>query len=80
MCIRDRPIPGGEIEMLSFHPITLAPIAANLIDVTRLTPDELSWLNEYHARVWAEIGPRLEGDIKEWLKDACRPLGAAETS
>ncbi len=67
-------ISGGEIDMLGFHPITLAPIAANLIVLDLLTSAERSWLNAYHARVWAEIGPRLEGEVKEWLQTACAPL------
>ena len=67
-------IPGGEIEMLGFHPITLAPIAANLIQLERLSSDELDWLNAYHARVWEEIGPRLSGAVKDWLEKACAPL------
>lgn len=68
------PIPGGEIDMLGFQPITLAPIAANLIDVNLLTHDERKWLDAYHARVWEEIGPRLQGDVKDWLRAACAPL------
>ena len=67
-------IPGGEIDMLGFHPITLAPIAANLIQLDKLTKDERDWLNAYHARVWAEIGPRLEGEVRDWLEKACAAL------
>ena len=67
-------IPGGEIDMLGFHPITLAPIAENLIDLDRLNRDEKDWLNAYHARVWSEIGPQLEGEVKAWLEQACAPL------
>ena len=67
-------IPGGEIEMLGFHPITLAPIAANLIELELLTAEERAWLNAYHARVWAEIGPRMEGEVKDWLKTACAEI------
>ena len=68
------PVPGGEIDMLGFHPITLAPIAANLIVLDMLTEAEREWLNAYHARVWAEIGPRLDGAVKDWLQQACAPL------
>jgi Xaa-Pro aminopeptidase len=39
-----------------------------------LTPDELAWLNAYHARVLREIGAFLEGAELAWLKQACAPL------
>ena len=68
------PIAGGEIDMLGFHPITLAPIAANLIVEDMLTADEREWLNAYHARVWEEIGPRLDGEVKDWLEAACQAI------
>jgi Xaa-Pro aminopeptidase len=41
-----------------------------------LEPEELIWLNCYHAHVLAKIGPQLEGADLEWLKEACAPIGA----
>jgi Xaa-Pro aminopeptidase len=63
-------IDGGERPMLGFETLTLAPIDARLIDVTLLSETERSWLNDYHARVLAEIGPRVEGDVLAWLTAA----------
>ena len=37
--------------MLGFETLTLAPIARDLIDLRLLRPDEIAWLDAYHARV-----------------------------
>ncbi|GIK48935.1 MAG: M24 family metallopeptidase [Hyphomonadaceae bacterium] len=67
-------IEGGERPMLGFETLTLAPIARELIVKKMLSKDELDWINAYHARVWAEIGPQLDGDAKAWLEAATKPL------
>jgi Xaa-Pro aminopeptidase len=56
--------------MLGFETLTLAPIDLRCIDAKLLTPAERDWLNSYHARVLAEIGPRVDGEVLEWLKAA----------
>lgn len=63
-------IEGGERPMLGFETLTLAPIDRTLVVKQLLTKEERDWLNAYHARVWAEIGPQLDGEAKTWLKDA----------
>ncbi|MFO1035174.1 MAG: aminopeptidase P family protein, partial [Hyphomicrobiales bacterium] len=67
-------IAGGEREMMGFETLTLAPIDRNLIDTRLLTREELQWLDAYHARVWREVGPQLQGEAKAWLEEACKPL------
>ena len=67
-------IPGGEREMLGFDTLTLAPFDRRLILPNLLTETEWSWINAYHARVLAEVGPLLSGDDRAWLAEACRPL------
>ena len=67
-------IKGGERPMMGFKTLTLAPINRNLIVATMLTTTERDYVNDYHARVWAEIGPSVAGDIKGWLKEACKEL------
>ncbi|MBE7732245.1 aminopeptidase P family protein [Devosia faecipullorum] len=59
---------------LDFETLTLAPIETRLIDMSMLTPSEKDWLNTFHARVWSEIGPRLEGKVKDWLQQATRAI------
>ncbi len=59
---------------LSFNTLTLCPIDCNLVDRQLLSADEVYWLNIYHTKVIAEIGPRVEPDVLEWLKIQCAPL------
>ncbi len=68
------PIEGGERPMLGFETLTLAPIDRRLIVVEMLTAAERTWLNSYHAKVLAEIGPRVEADVQAWLEAATAPL------
>jgi Xaa-Pro aminopeptidase len=68
------PVPGGERPMLSFETLTLAPIDRRLIVAEMLTRDERDWLNAYHARVAATIGPMVETEVRAWLDEVCAPL------
>ena len=61
--------------LLGFETLTFAPIDRRLIEPSLLTGAELEWLNSYHADVVDKIGPRLEGEELEWLKQACAPIG-----
>jgi Xaa-Pro aminopeptidase len=60
--------------MNAFETLTLAPIDRRLIDVTMLSPAELGWLNDYHARVAAEVRPQLDDATKLWLDQATAAL------
>jgi Xaa-Pro aminopeptidase len=68
------PVSGGERPMLSFETLTLAPIDRTLIDPALMTPDELAWLNAYHARVAATVGPMVEPEVRAWLDEVCRAV------
>jgi Xaa-Pro aminopeptidase len=72
--VREEQVPGAEKDMLGFETLTLAPIDRNLIDPALLTPPEREWLNAYHARVFAEIGPQLGDDERAWLAEATAPI------
>jgi Xaa-Pro aminopeptidase len=72
----EREIEGAEKEMLGFETLTFAPIDRRLIDPQMLGPEELVWLNCYHAHVMAKIGPELEGEDLAWLRAACAPIEA----
>jgi Xaa-Pro aminopeptidase len=67
-------IAGAEKPMNAFETLTLAPIDRRLIDVTMLSPAELGWLNDYHARVAAEVRPQLDDATKLWLDQATAAL------
>ncbi|HEV8407097.1 MAG TPA: aminopeptidase P family protein [Sphingomicrobium sp.] len=72
----EREIEGAEKDMLGFETLTFAPIDRRLIDARMLDPEELVWLNCYHAHVLAKIGPTLSGSDLEWLRAACAPIEA----
>jgi Xaa-Pro aminopeptidase len=66
---------GGERGMMSFETITLVPIDRNLIEVSLLTEPERSWVNDYHARVCATVGPLLDdAGARAWLERVTKPL------
>jgi Xaa-Pro aminopeptidase len=70
----EREVEGAEKEMLGFETLTFAPIDRRLIDPAMLEPEELAWLNCYHAHVLAKIGPTLPGADLPWLQQACAPI------
>ena len=59
---------------LDFETITLCPIDTRLILREMLSDDEVAWLNAYHMRVLAEIGPLVSAQSQDWLQQACAPL------
>ncbi|MDV5061419.1 aminopeptidase P family protein [Vibrio diabolicus] len=64
----------GDFPVLSFESLTRCPIDKRNINVDMLTRPELAWLNDYHQKVWDEISPLVEGDVKEWLRQATLPV------
>jgi len=69
------PRPGDERELLGFETLTLAPIDRALVDLALMTPEEIRWLDAYHARVLGEIGPLVDPATRTWLEGATAPLG-----
>ena len=61
-------------EFMGFETLTLAPVDRRLIDAGALARDERAWLDAYHARVAAEVGPLLAAADADWLVAATRPL------
>ncbi|BCH31872.1 Xaa-Pro aminopeptidase [Mesorhizobium sp. L-8-10] len=68
------PIEGGDIAMYGFETLTLAPFDRRLIVAALLSSEERAWLDAYHARVLAEIGPMVGGDVLKWLEAATAPI------
>ncbi|OAJ95552.1 aminopeptidase P family protein [Vibrio bivalvicida] len=64
----------GDFPVLSFESLTRCPIDKRNINVDMLTRPELAWLNDYHQKVWDEISPLVEGEVKEWLRQSTLPL------
>ena len=61
-------------EFLQLDALTLCPIDLTPIVVEEMLPEEISWLNAYHQRVYDTLAPYLDDDHQEWLRQATRPL------
>jgi Xaa-Pro aminopeptidase len=72
--VRESGSADDERPMLEFEAITLVPFDLRLVDTRLMTPAELTWLNNYHQRVAAVIGPLLQGSELHWLQQSTRPL------
>lgn len=73
VCEIDAPI-GADRQMLGFETLTFSPIERKLIDPELMTADELQWLNDYHAQVYAMYADELDEDHREWLQKATAPI------
>ncbi len=74
LLVLERDLPGASKPFLCFETLTLAPFDRRLIDPRLLETAELAWLDAYHARVLAEVGPCLDPPVRDWLAHACAPL------
>jgi Xaa-Pro aminopeptidase len=72
---QDVDIAGATKPFLRFETLTLAPFDTSLFDTGLMTAPEIDWLNGYHARVLAEVGPHLPAPERDWLAAACAPIG-----
>lgn len=61
-------------KFLQIEPLTLCPIDTAPVDMTMLLPEELAWLNDYHAKVYAELAPYLDEEEKKWLENATKAI------
>ena len=59
-------------KFLQMESLTLCPIDTAPIDVDMLLPEELNWLNNYHAEVYAKLAPYLDEEEQIWLKNATK--------
>lgn len=69
-----RDLPGGERPMLGFETITLVPMDLRLVEPGLLTAAERDWLNSYHEKVRAEIGPLVGAKERIWLEQATKAI------
>ena len=61
-------------KFLQMESLTLCPIDTAPVDVDMLLPEELNWLNSYHAEVYAKLAPYLDEEEQFWLKNATKPI------
>ena len=62
-------------EFLRFETLTLCPIDTRCIDGSLMRPDEIRWLDGYHAEVRHRLAPLVQGPALAWLKMRTRPFG-----
>ncbi|HEY7578036.1 MAG TPA: aminopeptidase P family protein [Acetobacteraceae bacterium] len=74
LLVRAAALSGTSRPFLRFETLTLAPFDRRLIEPKLLNTAELAWLNGYHARVLAEVGPRLDAPTRAWLADRCAAI------
>ena len=75
LLVQEAKLPAASKPFLCFETLTLAPFDLRLIDASLLDAAERAWLDAYHQRVLREIGPRLDDVTRQWLAQACAPLG-----
>ena len=61
-------------EFLKFHPVTLFPFDRTLFELSIMTPQEIKWVDDYHAEVRERLTPLLNAEEAAWLADKTRPL------
>ncbi len=57
-------------EYLRFAPLTAVPFQTKHIDFSKLTQDELQWLQGYHGWVLTQMTPLLDKEHLHWVKSA----------
>ena len=61
-------------QFMHFETITFAPIDLDGIDPEQMSKVEREWLNNYHKDVYEKIGPHLNDEEREWLKEYTRAI------
>ena len=64
-------LPSGK---LGFEAITFCPFDRDAIKVEQLSKEELAWIDNYHRQVYEKISPLVSPEVRQWLKEATKPL------
>ena len=59
---------------LEFDDLTLFPYERNLIDIKMLSNQQVSWINEYHEKVYKKLNKYLSEETKSWLYKKTRKI------
>jgi len=70
--IRDRETPFGSF--LRFETLTLCYIDQKLIEPSLLSEEEKEWLDHYHEEVYRKLSPRLDEELRKWLKKKTKKI------
>ncbi|XP_014746511.1 PREDICTED: xaa-Pro aminopeptidase 2 [Sturnus vulgaris] len=75
----------SEETFLTFEVVSLVPYDRNLIDLSLLSPEQISYLNSYYNKIRERVGPELQRQRLEeefaWLQESTEPfpLSSART-
>jgi len=72
--IRDDQKSSDEFEFYKFETSTLCPIDTRLVEKSLMNANQIEWLNDYHKRVYNELAPFVQGELKTWLQNATRAI------
>ena len=61
-------------QFLQFEYLTYVPIDLDGIEPDEMSQQEKTWLNDYHAKVYAKIAPHLTKEEQDWLKEYTRAI------
>lgn len=62
-------------QFMEFEFLTMVPIDLEALDVSLMTPGDISLLNDYHKQVYERISPYLTEKEALWLEKNTRPVG-----
>jgi Xaa-Pro aminopeptidase len=74
LIVEKQEIEGAEREMYGFETITLAPFDLDCVEPRLMTPQEIAWLNSYHAHVRKTLLPLVDATTRQWLREATRAI------
>ena len=60
---------------LKFDMLTVVPIDLELVDVNYLDAVDIERLNKYQERVYKTLEAYFDGEEKDMLREATRPVG-----
>jgi Xaa-Pro aminopeptidase len=72
VCVKESATEFGEF--LRFDTLTLCPIDTIAIDKSLLNVQETEWLNNYHKKVFEELEPLVNDELKTFLKELTQPI------
>ncbi|XP_078494960.1 xaa-Pro aminopeptidase 1 [Ciona intestinalis] len=65
-------------QFFKFESLALVPIQAKMIELSLLSTEELTWLNDYHKKCRDVIGSQLQksghNDVYDWLIEQTKPM------
>ena len=61
-------------EFYGFETLTIAPISTSIVIRELLEKAQTDWLNAYNASVLEKLGPALNDEERQWLKEATKAI------